>query len=178
MSRMPGICHPVTVAVTGLLLLAGCTSGGSQPRTTVPTPSVATSVGTSTGTSANTPSGAPSPSELPTLASPTISIPPTLCAGARAARDAADAFMGALSAGDLAEAKSCVQPGAVDDALLRELLAHEQATAVYLPAPGSPQSGPNGAVYVYKGNGKTVRVSVARQSGGTYAVSAIRVQTG
>src|SRR4051812_5746098 len=82
-------------ALAGLLAcgwVAGC--GGSHGSTAErPTPSIATSAGSPV--SASTGSASPSYS---------ISIPPYLCSNTDVAQNAADAYLGALSAGQLDQA--------------------------------------------------------------------------
>jgi hypothetical protein len=99
-------------------------------------------------------------------------LPATLCSATDVAQNAADAYLGALSAGDLKQATACVLPHTVPSAVTRSLLARAGATAVYLPRNGV--DGPT--VFGYSGNGKTVDVTVAKQPDGRFWVTKVVVR--
>jgi hypothetical protein len=122
----------------------------------------------STGTATSTARKSATP--LPTGS--TIVIPPNLCAATDTAQNTADAYMGALSAGDEKQALACVLPHTVPLATTRGLVAHQHATAVYLPQQGL--DGPT--VFGYAGNGRTVRVTVTRESDGKTWVTRVVVR--
>ncbi|MDT4971815.1 MAG: hypothetical protein QOG22_1958 [Pseudonocardiales bacterium] len=151
---------PIVAALTLSLMIAGCTSASGGHATT------AASQNTSP-TTPNSASGSAPTSGLPTSTPPapvppktsTIVIPPNLCAATDIAQNTADAYMGALSAGDEAQALKCVFPHTVPGAVTHGLVAHVSGTAVYLPA---GRNGPT--VFGYKGNGKTVLVTVTREA--------------
>lgn len=118
-----------------------------------------------------------SPTAGPTAASnppSTISIPPYLCTGTDIAQNAADAYLGALSAGDLKQASACVLPDTVPAAVTRSLLAGGGGTAAYLPRDGV--DGPT--VFGYRGNGKLVDVTVTKEPDGRFWVTAVAVRSG
>jgi hypothetical protein len=154
------------VTVTGL---AGC--GSSQPD--IPTVSVSVS------STASSPPGTVAPASQGSGqgASPSgsaISIPPYLCDATDQAQNAADAYMGALSAGNEKQAVACVLPGTVPIAVTRALLATVKGTAVYLPRDGV--DGPS--VFGYQGNGKSVDVTVTKQRDGRFWVTKVAVRGG
>jgi hypothetical protein len=152
---------PIVAALTLSLVIAGCTSasGGHTTATRSPTtPNSASATGRPATTAGLPTSTTPAP--VPPKTS-TIAIPPNLCAATDSPQNTADAYMGALSAGDEAQALKCVFPETVPRAVTHGLVAHVSGTAVYLPAPG----GPNGpSVFGYQGNGKRVRVTVTREA--------------
>ena len=156
---------------TALCLLAGC-SGSSRPEAAAPVTS--SSVDTSVPTiPANTPASAPRTSTRPTPSTASsISIPPNLCAATDRAQNTADAYMGALSAGDEKDAVACVYRNSVPLSLTRSLLAHQSETAVYLPAMGG-LDGPT--QFDYLGNGLSIRVTVTRPAQRKYWVTAVTV---
>jgi hypothetical protein len=156
---------------TALCLLAGC-SGSSKPQAAAPVTSSSTDTGVAT-IPANTPLPARSSSARPTPSvASTISIPPNLCAATDRAQNTADAYMGALSAGDEKEAVACVYGNSVPLSLTRSLLAHQRETAVYLPAMGG-MDGPT--QFDYLGNGLSIRVTVTSPAQRKYWVTAVSV---
>jgi hypothetical protein len=171
-------CSSVRLArtsIAGALLvvaLAGCGSShrsAQQPATspagsTAPVSSSATAPGTVAPASHS--AGTPSPSQP--------SIPPYLCEATDQAENAADAYMGALSAGNQKQAVACVLPGTVPAAVTRSLLATVKGTAVYLPRAGV--DGPQ--VFGYRGNGKSIDVTVTKQSDGRFWVIRVVVRGG
>lgn len=116
----------------------------------------------------------PAASSVAAPRSTAIAIPAHLCSGMDAAQNAADAYMGALSAGNAAEAMACVLPNTVPPAVTRSLLATSGATALYLPREGV--NGPS--VFGYQGNGKVIDVTVGKQSGGQFRVTKVAVRSG
>jgi len=167
-------------ALTGLLAvllacpaIAGCSNPG-DPGGPVQRPS------TSTASSASTPASQsqspPAAGSSPAASKPagTISIPPYLCTGTDVAQNAADAYMGALSAGDLKQASACVLPGTVPAAVTRGLLGSGGRTAVYLPRDGA--DGPS--VFGYRGNGKLIDVTITKESDGRFWVTGVAVRSG
>ena len=126
--------------------------------------------------STGTPSiSAPAASSVVVVPSSTaIAVPAHLCTGTDAAQNAADAYMGALSAGNASEAMACVLPGTVPEALTRSLLATAGSTAAYLPRDGA--DGP--AVFGYQGNGKSIDVTVGKQPDGQFRVTKVAVRGG
>jgi hypothetical protein len=163
------VCPPLFViaaALAGSVLLAGCTGSSTNAgagQTVTSTPSSSDSSSTApppSSSSISTPSASKTPSKPPTP-SDTISIPPNLCAATDIAQNTADAYMGALSAGNEKEALDCVFPRTVPLATTESLLAKVKNTAVYLPKRGGAD-GPSNFDYV--GNGKTITVTVTRQA--------------
>ena len=98
---------------TALCLLAGC-SGSSKPQAAAP---VTSSPARRRARRPSRPTRRlppPSTSARPTPSVATsISIPPNLCAATDRAQNTADAYMGALSAGDEKEAVACVYGNSV-----------------------------------------------------------------
>ena len=103
-----------------------------------------------------------------------MSIPPYLCDATDQAQNAADAYMGALSAGNEKQATACVLPGTVPAAVTHGLLATVKGTAVYLPRDGV--DGPT--VFGYQGNGKSIDVTVTKQRDGKFWVTKVVVRGG
>jgi hypothetical protein len=172
-----------------LVTLAGCGSHGSAAQQATSPAATASSTAppaTTAGTTASTPATTRPPSTRPRSSAPaassvvvapsskSITIPAHLCSGADAAQNAADAYMGALSAGNAPEAIACVLPGTVPEALTRSLLATAGSTAVYLPRDGV--NGP--AVFGYQGNGKSIDVTVDKQPDGQFRVTKVVVRGG
>jgi hypothetical protein len=156
---------------TALCLLTGC-SGSSKPQAAGPVTSSAAEasspiVPTSTPVAVTSTSARPTPSMATS-----ISIPPNLCAATDRAQNTADAYMGALSAGDEKEAVACVYRNSVPLSLTRSLLAHQRETAVYLPAMGG-MDGPTQFDYI--GNGMAIRVTVTSPAQRKYWVTAVAV---
>jgi hypothetical protein len=165
------------VTVTGL---AGC---GSSHRDATPSTSVSASSRSASlpGTVAPASQGAnqgagqgASPGASPMPSASEVSIPPYLCDATDRAQNAADAYMGALSAGNAKQAVACVLPGAVPIAVTRSLLATVKGTAVYLPRDGV--DGPT--VFGYRGNGRSIDVTVTRQRDGRFWVTEVVVRGG
>lgn len=167
----------LTIAATGWLL-TGC--GGSHGNTAERPAASGTSgsqpaSGSSpvnTSPADTSPAGSATGSPIP--ASPSISIPPYLCTGTDIAQNAADAYLGALSAGQLDQATACVLPNTVPAAVTRSLLATSGSTAVYLPRDGA--DGPS--VFGYRGNGKLVDVTVTKEPDGRFWVTKVSVRAG
>ncbi|MDQ1742679.1 MAG: hypothetical protein QOE23_1018 [Pseudonocardiales bacterium] len=165
-----------TGALAGLLIcpaLAGCGGSAGNPGGPVQRPSTSL-----TGT-ATSPSRAGSSSPTPgttSASSPSsaISIPPYLCSGTDIAQNAADAYLGALSAGDLEQASACVLPHTVPAAVTRGLLGSGGRTAAYLPRDGV--DGPT--VFGYRGNGKLIDVTVTKEPDGRFWVTGVAVRSG
>jgi hypothetical protein len=153
-------------------------SNTTMPRATAP---AATPTATATASYTQPASTVPS-SEPPVVTSApvvhpppsTVSIPSHLCDGMDAAQNAADAYLGSLSAGNLAEAMACVQPDTVPEAVSRSLLAKAGSSAAYLPRDGV--DGPS--VFGYRGGGKLIDVTVARQPGGQFRVTKVVIRSG
>lgn len=171
-------------ALTGLLAvllacpaIAGCSSDPGDPGGTVQRPST-TVTASSAGLSQSLPAtaGSSPAGSTPATSTPaaTISIPPYLCTGTDVAQNAADAYLGALSAGDLKQASACVLPGTVPAAVTRGLLGTGGGTAVYLPRDGV--DGPS--VFGYRGSGKLVDVTVTKESDGRFWVTGVAVRSG
>jgi hypothetical protein len=163
---------PIAGAVLLAVALTGCGSShrsavgsGSTPATSGPAPTTP-SPGTDTVTPASQPTGSPSAGA--------VSIPPYLCQATDRAQNAADAYMGALSAGNEKQAVACVLPGTVPAAVTRSLLATVKGTAVYLPRNGV--DGPS--VFGYSGNGKSIDVTVTRERDGRFWVTRVVVRGG
>lgn len=161
-------------AVLLVMALAGCDS--SHRSAQGPATSPPTDIAPATSSAAPSGTVAPaSPSSGTVAASPTeVSIPPYLCEATDQAQNAADAYMGALSAGNEKQAVACVLPGTVPTAVTRGLLATVKGTAVYLPRDGV--DGPT--VFGYRGNGKSVDVTVTKQSDGRFWVTRVVVRGG
>jgi hypothetical protein len=79
--------------------------------------------------------------------------------------------MGAVSAGQVAQAQACVYPGTVSEATTRSLVSRAAQTAVYLPDPAQSTA----SVFAYKGNGHTVGVTVTTEPDGRFWVTAVAV---
>ncbi|HEX8093595.1 hypothetical protein [Jatrophihabitans sp.] len=179
-------------ALAGVLLLlavAGCDGSHSStahqlttspPATVRSSPASTRAASTqpaSTLPASTTPSpSAPAATSLAVLHPPpsTVTVPAHLCSGMDAAQNAADAYLGALSAGNAAEAIACVLPNAVPESLTRSLLATTGSTAVYLPRDGV--DGPT--VFGYQGNGKLIDVTVSKQPDGRFRVTRVVVRGG
>lgn len=180
--------YPATVALLLCLAVGGCdgshSTAAQQATTPVTTPPPATTASppattasqpaTTQPTSRRPGTSAPASSSVATRPSAPITIPAYLCSGTDAAQNAADAYMGALSAGNAAEAQACVLPSTVPVSLTRSLLATGTGTAVYLPRDGV--DGPS--VFGYQGNGKIIDVTVGKQSDGEFRVIKVAVRTG
>jgi len=175
------------LAIAGTALLAIALTGcGSSHRSAAPgsSPSaVGSTPGSSAGSSslptsppssvapASQPVSSSTTSQIPTSQAP-VSIPPYLCQATDQAQNAADAYMGALSAGNAKQAVACVLPGTVPAAVTRSLLATVKGTAVYLPRDGV--DGPT--VFGYQGNGKSIDVTVTKQRDGRFWVTRVVVR--
>ncbi len=166
----------------GLALLAGCGSA-QQPSpvsgSAASSPAAASAPEAPASAAVSTAAMAPARSATKSLAAThasstaaaPMSIPPYLCDATDVAQNAADAYMGALSAGQLAQAQACVLPGSVPAATTRSLLATVHGTAVYLPRAGV--DGPS--VFGYQGNGKRVDVTITREPDGRFWVTRVSV---
>jgi hypothetical protein len=177
-------------ALAGLLLslvIAGCgashggaagQAGSSTP--VAPSSSTSSSIPSTPLPASPTPSGAaastspPVRTSLAPAPSSTITVPAYLCSGTDVAQNAADAFMGALSAGNAAQAMACVQPHTVPVALTRSLLASSGGTASYLPRDGV--NGPS--VFGYRGYGKLIDVTVKQEGAHEFRVVKVVVKRG
>lgn len=170
-SAGPPLIARSAVFGTALCLLAGC-SGSSKPQAAAPVTSSSGDTGVAT-IPATTPLPAPSAKARPSPSvATTISIPPNLCAATDRAQNTADAYMGALSAGEEKEAVACVYGTSVPLSVTRSLLAHQRETAVYLPAMGG-LDGPT--QFDYLGNGLSIRVTVTSPTQRKYWVTAVSV---
>lgn len=167
------------VVGAALVTVAGLAGCGSSHRDATPSTSVSAS-----STSASLPSTVAPASQVasqgagqaasPRPSASEVSIPPYLCDATDRAQNAADAYMGALSAGDEKQAVACVLPGAVPIAVTRSLLATVKGTAVYLPRDGV--DGPT--VFGYQGNRRSIDVTVTRQRDGRFWVTKVAVRGG
>ncbi|WP_127784301.1 hypothetical protein [Rhodococcus sp. X156] len=137
------------------------------PRTTLAPPTLAPSATTRPVTPTT---AAPTPA-APTSRAAAVSLPPNLCAATDRAQDTADAFMGSLSAGQVAEASKCVAPGAVPAELVASLAGQQRQTAGYAPVGGG-----EGPVFTYRGDGRTVLVTVSRLADGATWVTGLVVR--
>jgi hypothetical protein len=162
------------VVLAGLCLLAGCSGSGPDSRQAAAPAGTGASTSTiPSATVAVTTSTARTSAARPTSSAATsISIPPNLCAATDRAQNTADAYMGALSAGDEKEALACVYGNSVPLSTTRSLLAHQSETAVYLPAAGG-MDGPTQFDYI--GNGLAVRVTVTSPAQGKNWVTGVTV---
>jgi hypothetical protein len=176
-------------ALAGVLLLltvAGCDgshSATARQLTTPPAATVPASPASSQPTS--TPARPASTTPIPSApaatstaparpASSTVTVPAHLCSGMDAAQNAADAYLGALSAGNATEATACVVPNTVPEALTRSLLARAGSTVAYLPRAGV--DGPS--VFGYQGSGKLIDVTVGKQPDGQFRVTKVVIHSG
>jgi len=82
--------------------------------------------------------------------------------------------MGALSAGNEKQASACVLPNAVPATTVHALLGGQAGTAVYLPRAGV--DGPS--VFGYQGNGKSIDVTVTKESDGKFWITKVAVRNG
>lgn len=161
-------------SIAGALLLAVAVTGcGSSHRTDSPVVSAPPSSSTQASAPgsvapASQPSGASTPSGS------AVSITPYLCEATDQAQNAADAYMGALSAGNEKQALACVLPGTVPAAVTHGLLGTTKGTAVYLPRDGV--DGPT--LFGYQGNGKSIDVTVTKQPDGKFWVTKVAVRGG
>lgn len=170
-----------TALAGGLLVLAlaGCGSGrhsSTQQQANSPAPA-APSTAQSTAPASTQPTRTPPAATSAAATRPpasTNTIPAHLCSGMDAAQNAADAYLGALSAGNAAEAMACVQPNTVPEALTRSLLATPGAAVAYLPREGV--DGPT--VFGYQGSGKLIDVTVGKQPDGQFRVTKVAVRSG
>ncbi|MGI8665295.1 MAG: hypothetical protein ACR2N4_04595 [Jatrophihabitans sp.] len=175
-------CQPARLvlgaAALSSLLLAGCTRSAADSNTVAaspagsisaaPTLTPALTAGTTSPAASSKPPASPA-----SRTSGTISIPPNLCAATDIAQNTADAYMGALSAGNENEALACVLPHSVPAATTHSLLAQVRDTAVYLPRAGGAD-GPTR--FDYTGNSKAITVTVTRQADGKNWVTAVAVR--
>ncbi|MEO7261075.1 MAG: hypothetical protein ABI047_07465 [Jatrophihabitantaceae bacterium] len=174
-------------ALAGVLLslaIAGCGGSHSSSAQQQATSPVAAPPSTSLSTSQSSPaSSSPTATSASSAASTTppaqppssaVSIAPSLCTGADIAQNTADAYMGALSAGNAKQAMACVLPHTVPAAVTRSLLASDSTRAVYLPRDGV--DGP--AVFGYQGSGKLIDVTVSKQPDGQFWVTEVAVRSG
>lgn len=179
LDRRPALAGVLAGILATGWLATGC--GGSHGSTA----EQPAGPGTSSSQSPSAPSGAATSSSAgsssageatgsPIPASPSISIPPYLCTDTDIAQNAADAYLGALSAGQLEQASACVLPNTVPAAVTRGLLATSGTTAVYLPRDGA--DGPS--VFGYRGNGKLVDVTVTKEPDGRFWVTRVSVRAG
>ncbi len=157
-------------AVLLAVALTGC--GSSHRSAGGPATGASSTTGAAGSSAPSTPAPASSPAASPSGSA--VSIPPYLCEATDQAQNAADAYMGALSAGNLKQATACVLPGTVPAAVTRGLLATVKGTAVYLPRTGA--DGPT--VFGYTGNGKSVDVTVTKQRDGRFWVTRVAVRAG
>jgi hypothetical protein len=176
----------VATLLAAAVLASGCGSSRTgSAAASRPGPAAATSAPSARGAaagSAATSSAAPQSGSRPASQSsvaqssvaPSVRIPPYLCDATDAAQNAADAYMGALSAGNESQAIACVLPHSVPTSVTRGLLASRQGTAVYLPRDGV--DGP--AVFGYQGAGKSIDVTVTRQRDGKFWVTGVAVTGG
>lgn len=95
-------------------------------------------------------------------------MPVDLCAASDTPSDAADAYMGELSAGHLAQALACIYPDTVDPSTTRSLLLPPNSHSAYLPGPPAKPG-----IFIYRGYGKTVTVTVTTEPGGKNWVTAV-----
>jgi hypothetical protein len=166
------------MSIAGAVLLAitltGCGSSHRSAEQSVSSTaaSPATSSVPITGMATGTMAPASHPTGSPTASA--VSIPPYLCEATDQAQNAADAYMGALSAGNQKQALACVLPGTVPVAVTRSLLATVKGTAVYLPRDGV--DGP--VIFGYQGNGKSIDVSVTKERDGRFWVTQVVVRGG
>ncbi|MEO6701447.1 MAG: hypothetical protein ABI140_21290 [Jatrophihabitantaceae bacterium] len=146
-----------------LVGLAGCTSANSSPSAAdqAGPASTTSTAGSKAATKPATSAPAVRTSSHQPAPATSISIPPNLCAATDIAQNTADAYMGALSAGNEKEARACVFGTSVPLATTRSLLGHTAETAVYLPKQGGAD-GP--AKFDYVGAGKSITVTVSRLS--------------
>jgi hypothetical protein len=162
-------CHGSHSTTAQHLTTAASSPVPTQPASTQPVPTQPASTAPR--------SSAPRAASSVTVVHPppsTIAIPAHLCSGMDAAQNAADAYLGALSAGNLSEALACVRPNTVPEALTRSLLAKGGSTAAYLPRAGV--DGPT--VFGYRGDGKLVDVTVGKQPDGQFQVTKVVIRTG
>jgi hypothetical protein len=160
----------VTVARSGFTntTVSPATAPAATPTPT-PTPTYTQPASTPHRSSAPAATSAPVVHPTPS----TVTVPSHLCDGMDAPQNAADAYLGALSASNLAEALACVQPKTVPEALTRSLLAKGGSTAAYLPRDGV--DGPS--VFGYQGSGKLIDVTVAKQPNGQFRVTKVAVRS-
>ncbi len=155
--------------------LAGCTHSSSARSRAGSLSGDSSAVAAGSASATTTASvGAPvlgGPTSDATVASSSTSSPASsrLCAGADKAQDAADAYLGAVSAGQLAQAQACVLAGTVPESITRSLIVVASHSAVYLPVSAA------GSTFVYTGDGKTVTVTVGSYSAGRFWVTSVKV---
>src|SRR3954453_7339152 len=128
-------------ATLWVIPLTGCGSGHRSASAPASTPPSSSAPGTSgAGAPVSQPVSASTVSastvSASTVTGTPVSIPPYLCDATDQAQNAADAYMGALSAGNEKQATACVLPGTVPATVTRGLLATVKGTAVYLPRDG------------------------------------------
>lgn len=158
------------VAAATLLAMAGSAGCGSSHRSPPPPASASTTSAPASTPLTVAPASQPARTGTPTPSA--VSIPPYLCDATDQAQNAADAYMGALSAGNEKQAVACVLPGTVPIAVTRALLAKVRDTAVYLPRDGV--DGPT--VFGYQGNGKSIDVTVTKERDGRFWVTKLAVR--
>jgi hypothetical protein len=174
LSTRPALFAQAAVVLAGACLVTGC-SGSTPANQQVAAPASkgpSTSVTPSTSLAVTGSTARTSPARPTRSVATSISIPPSLCAATDRAQNTADAYMGALSAGNEKEALACVYDNSVPVSTTRSLLAHQQETAVYLPAMGG-LDGPTQFDYI--GNGLAVRVTVTSPADGKNWVTGVTV---
>jgi hypothetical protein len=160
------------VVVTGLGLLAGCSASSAGSHQVAAPPSSAVSTPAPSSAASAVPLARTSAGRQTRSVATSISIPPNLCAATDHAQNTADAYMGALSAGNEKEAVACVFGNSVPLSTTRALLSHQHETAVYLPA----ESGLDGPTqFDYVGNGLSIRVTVTAPAQGKNWVTGVSI---
>ncbi len=166
-SRLAGVL--IGLAAIGLAVSGCAASHDSAAQQNGGSASATASAGLPAPNS-SAPGAAGSPAASPSYS---ISVPAYLCLGTDVAQNAADAYMGALSAGNLTQATACVLPRTVPATVTRSLLATSGTTAVYLPRDGV--DGPS--VFGYRGAGKLVDVTVSKSSDGRFWITRVSVRS-
>ncbi len=168
--------HRAVPAVVLSLLVASCASGTSAAlsgSSAPPSPTRTVPVTSTPSTTVTTvPATSPPPAPQPTSTSPGVPAAPPqfLCQAAEQPRDIADAYTGALSSGQLAQATACVYPGTVPEATSRALLVTGVKGSTYT-LDGSASSG---SVFVYDGRRGRLTVTVTAEPNGHYWVTSVQ----
>lgn len=169
--------HRLMSAVLLGLLAAACTSGTSTSLSGTPAPtSTTTSLPAPTApvltTSPLTSSASPPPPPAATGSSGVAAPPPQfLCQAAEQPRDTADAYTGALSSGQLAQATACVYPGTVPEATSQALLVTGTRGSAYT----LNEAASSGSTFVYDSRRGRTTVTVSLEPDGHHWVTSVQM---
>jgi hypothetical protein len=158
---------PVVLTVFAAACAPG-TSGTMSGKSVPPSATAAATVRSTPSTMVTTLPAASSPVPKPggpaasTSTALSAAIPQFLCQAAEQPRDTADAYTGALSSGQLAQATACVYPGTVPEDTSRGLLVTGTKGSAYT----LNESASSTSVFVYDGRRGRLTVTVTAEPDG------------